>query len=384
MSMETDGQLVARCRRGDLTAFEALVERHRATIVALAYSRLGCFADAEDIAQEAFVHAFFRLPQLREAEKFMPWLRSITARFCLMHLRRRREECIEPGETERLSAVEASHDDSRLEEALAKLPEAMQLTIRLTYLHGYTTTEAAEILGVRRGTIKSRLGRARAALRKELGIMGEREPSSAFMNEVTERLMERARELLERGEYEAAEESLDEVLNVQFEHGSRFDPEAVRMAESVWEQMRQRNAEANARQYGKHLEDLDWKVGKFNTLSNSLAHPGGEGQDIWGVPRGAKSVLDARDICRRLKVSPTTLHRWIQQGMPVIRYRPWVRFGYDRVKAWLSEQGITPRPEITLAQASHPLRFLFAEIEADRLTAKQAERILRELDLPPV
>ncbi len=124
-------------------------------------------------------------------------------------------------------------------------------------------------------------------------------------------------------------------------------------------------------------------MGRFNVLSNSLAHPGGEGKDIWGVPSEINS-FDARDICRRLKVSPTTLHRWVQQGLPAIRYRPWVRFDYNRVKAWLAEQGITPRPEITLAQASRPLRFLFAEIEAHRLTAEQAEHIFRELDLPAV
>ena len=380
MNKEIDGQLVSRCRQGDVAAFEVLVERHREDVVRCCAGRLNSLHDAEDIAQDAFVHAYFRLHQLREPEKFLPWLRAIAERFSLMHLRRRREEVMEPAEAERLASVPPPSDTDHINDALAALPKPMLEAIKLTYLLGYSNAEAAHILGIREGTIKSRLSRARAILRKELAIMSE---SKSFTNEVLERLMIQARELLDRGDYEAAEAALEEVLDTQFEHELRFDPEAVRMAETVWEEMRRRDAESNARQYGKRLEDLDWKVSRFNTLSNSLAPPGGEGQDLWGVPREAfERFVDARDICRRLKISPITLHRLAQEGMPAVRYRPWVRFDWERVQAWLADKKV--EPDISVELASHPLRFLFAEIESGRLTAAQAERIYHDLDLPPV
>lgn len=213
--------------------------------------------------------------------------------------------------------------------------------------------------------------------------MSEKKTDRSFHDEVIERLMRQARELLEQGEYAAAGIPLDEVLDIQFENGLRFDAEAVRMAEGIWDEMRRRDAESNAQQYGKRLEDLDWKVAKFNTLCNSLAPPGGEGQDLWGVPQDAlKSLLDARDICRRLKISPVTLQALVHEGLPVIRYRPWIRYDWERVQSWLADKKV--EPDVTLDQASHPLRFLFAEIEAGRLTADQAERVFHDLDLPPV
>lgn len=383
MSMNTDGQLVSLCRTGDLSAFEELVERHRRSIVLHACRRLGCFDDGEDIAQEAFVRAYFLMPQLRDRDRFLPWLRTIAERLCLMRLRSRREECVSPAELERLNPI--AEPSEPLGDFLDTLPDAMGRAVSLTYFEGFTCAEAAEILGVQEGTVKSRLSRARAILKKELTIMGEPKSTSAFKNETTERLMRRAERLIEQGEYEAAGEQLEDVLDIQFERDMFLDPEAVRMAERAWEQSRQRDAEENARRYGRRLEDLDWKVARFNELSNSLAHPGGEGRDIWGMPADAwEHVLDARDICRRLKVSPATLHGWIGQGLPVIRYRPWVRFDLERVKAWLADRGTDSKPEISLREASHPLAYLFSAIEAGRITAEQAERIFRELDLPPV
>lgn len=213
--------------------------------------------------------------------------------------------------------------------------------------------------------------------------MSDQKTDSGFTNQVIERLMRQARELLEHGDYEAAEAPLDEVLGIQFEQGFGFDPEAVRMAEKVWEEMRRHDAESNARQYGERLEDLDWRITPFNTLCNSLAPPGGEGEDLWGVPREAfEHFVDSRDVCRRLKISTVTLHRLVQEGMPVIRYRPWVRYDWERVQAWLADK--TVEPDISPQMASHPLRFLFSEIQAGRLTAEQAERMFRDLDLPPV
>jgi len=83
MRTETDGHLVLRVRAGDLAAFQDIINRHRAALVALAAARLGSLADAEDVAQEAFVQAYFHLPKLRKPEALLPWLRRVTERLAL-------------------------------------------------------------------------------------------------------------------------------------------------------------------------------------------------------------------------------------------------------------------------------------------------------------
>ena len=196
MPEETDAQLVARVREGDLSAFEEIVDQYRAALVGLAAGRLGSLADAEDVAQEAFVQAYFRLHQLRKPEALLPWLRRVTDRLALMRLRRRREEPMEPIQVERMREAREDGEESEARaearEMLARLPAVMRQTVALTYLGGYTSAEAASLLGVREGTVKSRLSRARAILREGLGV-AERElrrgrPRDEFTEEVLRRI----------------------------------------------------------------------------------------------------------------------------------------------------------------------------------------------------
>ena len=73
MREEIDAELVARVREGDVSAFEMIVERYRAVLIARSYALLGSLADAEDVAQEAFVQAFFHLDELREPRTLLAW-----------------------------------------------------------------------------------------------------------------------------------------------------------------------------------------------------------------------------------------------------------------------------------------------------------------------
>jgi RNA polymerase sigma-70 factor (ECF subfamily) len=82
--------LVQRTRRGDREAFGQLVERYRDAIYGLAYHHVQNFEDARDIAQESFIKAYLRLPQLRDEQKFGPWLRQVTINECKMLQRSRR------------------------------------------------------------------------------------------------------------------------------------------------------------------------------------------------------------------------------------------------------------------------------------------------------
>ena len=90
-----DAGMVRKAREGSREAFTALVGRYRDMVYGTAYHYLGNAEDAQDAAQEAFVSAYGRLGQLREPEKFAPWLRRLTLNGCADILRRRdaRQTC---------------------------------------------------------------------------------------------------------------------------------------------------------------------------------------------------------------------------------------------------------------------------------------------------
>jgi RNA polymerase sigma factor (sigma-70 family) len=77
-----DADLVSRARQGDRDAYTQLVERYRDAIYGLAFHELHDFEDARDVAQEAFIQAYLHLDQLRDPERFGPWLRQVTVNRC--------------------------------------------------------------------------------------------------------------------------------------------------------------------------------------------------------------------------------------------------------------------------------------------------------------
>jgi RNA polymerase sigma-70 factor, ECF subfamily len=152
---------------GDREAFGGLVERLWPEMVALARTLLAGDAEAEDLVQEAFVHAWQRLGSLRRAESFPAWMRRIVARRCLRWARRnpRREEVSsrevgnEPAGAERL-------DIARV---LAALAPRQRAVIYLTEVEGWTDREAAGILGLLPATVRVHRFRALKRLRRLLG-----------------------------------------------------------------------------------------------------------------------------------------------------------------------------------------------------------------------
>jgi len=169
----TDGEIVARVRAGDLRAYGELADRYRQAVYALAYGRLRNWEDARDAAQDALVAGFQRLGQLREAERFGPWIRQVTVNVCRQRSRVRREEQLDP-DTALDSRGSGDSDIARLplrlriREALSCLTSSSRETLLLFYVGGYSHQEIAEILEVPSTAVKSRLRNARARLRKEL------------------------------------------------------------------------------------------------------------------------------------------------------------------------------------------------------------------------
>ncbi len=161
-------ELVRRARRGDRAAFGELVDRYRDMVYGLAYHLTGNFDDARDLTQEAFVRAYERLAQLREASLFPAWLRRIAANTHRSNARRRPPS----GDG---AASELGRGPSDLElavrEALLGLREPDRLALTLHYIDGYTHSEIGEFLGQSADVVKTRLARARARLRTEVTQM---------------------------------------------------------------------------------------------------------------------------------------------------------------------------------------------------------------------
>lgn len=170
MTRETDTELVRRAQAGDRRAGGRLTERHRRSVLALAYRALEDADDAQDVAQEALVYALRRLPDLREAGRFAAWLHAITLSLCADYRRRRGTRRLgEPLSVLHERSEEQSHAEAlAVRQAVAGLSDAHQTALLLHYVGGWSRQEVAAILGVPVNTVRSRLMAAKRNLRADL------------------------------------------------------------------------------------------------------------------------------------------------------------------------------------------------------------------------
>lgn len=147
--------------------FAAAVTEHRHAMFRAARALLPCDADAEDAVSEAVLHAWQSYRQLRNQKAVKSWLLRITVN-CAYESRRRTARLVCVDDMEPLAgSVEAAADrsDGSLWEAVMGLPEEFRATTVLYYYEDMPTAEIARVLGVRAGTVRSRLARARTLLR---------------------------------------------------------------------------------------------------------------------------------------------------------------------------------------------------------------------------
>lgn len=145
---------------------EALARRYGPAVFRLAYARTGSRADAEDVMQEVFLRLLRARPEFSSEEHAKAWLLHVAANCANDLFRapwRRREEPLAEG----LSAPEEPERGGVVEAVLA-LPPKYRAAVHLYYYEELSVEEIAEILGRRPGTVKSRLSRARALLRRYL------------------------------------------------------------------------------------------------------------------------------------------------------------------------------------------------------------------------
>ena len=172
----TDLELVARAREGDHSAFHRLVDRHAQSLFALAVSLGGNAADAEDLVQETFAGAYRGLGTFEGRASVKTWLTRILIRQLARHLSRvrRRKAVFRPleatpedalGDASPVAAADARMDVTAAIRSLG--PEHREVIV-LREIQGLSYEEMAEILEVPRGTVESRLFRARRELQERL------------------------------------------------------------------------------------------------------------------------------------------------------------------------------------------------------------------------
>lgn len=179
-----DAQLVVRSLKQDHEAFGQLIDRHASTIINLAYRMVGDRAEAEDLAQEAFLTAFKALATFRADAKFSTWLYRIAANKCKDWLRVKRpgmgQHDVDIDETldvhvadeqtpERLLSQQQVAQE--LDQAIQRLPPLYREAFVLKHLEGLSYEEMEEILGVNSDTLKMRVYKGRVQLSRDLVVL---------------------------------------------------------------------------------------------------------------------------------------------------------------------------------------------------------------------
>lgn len=171
----TDRELLSAHCSGDPDAFGELFRRHRDRMWALAVRTTRDPEMAADAVQEAFLAAFRRAESFRGEAAVTTWLHRIVVNACLDRLRRVKPVANLPEAD--LSTLADPHDHHHsvevridVQAALEQLPEGQRMALVLVDMHGLSTAEAAAVLDVAEGTIKSRCSRGRAAMVPLLGL----------------------------------------------------------------------------------------------------------------------------------------------------------------------------------------------------------------------
>jgi RNA polymerase sigma-70 factor (ECF subfamily) len=182
-----DAALLAAHVAGDPEAFGELVRRHRDRLWAVAVRTTGDPEDASDALQDAFVSAYRNAASYRGEAAVTTWLHRVVVNACLDRMRRRRARPTVPlpeedGETGHRGIADPRDDLDRLElrmeidRALRNLPDDQRSAIVLVDVEGLSVAEAAEVLGIPEGTVKSRCSRGRARL--AIALRGLRNPDA--------------------------------------------------------------------------------------------------------------------------------------------------------------------------------------------------------------
>ncbi len=190
--MEHNEQLLLeKAKSGDIAAFEELIDAYQKKVFNLALRIIGNYDDAADLAQETFVRIYKAISNFKEQSSFSTWVYRITTNVCLDEIRKRKNKKVvsldedihmEDGDMKRQVVSDDPGPDEAAEReevrrvvnnAINKLPEDQRAVITMRDLHGMSYEEIAQVLDLPGGTVKSRINRARLALKNLLSTERE-------------------------------------------------------------------------------------------------------------------------------------------------------------------------------------------------------------------
>jgi len=179
---ELDRALVAAHVDGDPAAFAQLVRRHRDRLWAVALRTTGDREEAADALQDALISAYRSAGSYRGEARVTTWLHRVVVNACLDRLRRRAVRPTVPlpddlALSDPRDAIADRETAMEVEAALAGLPLDQRAALLLVDVQGHSVQEAADVLGVPTGTVKSRCARGRARLAVTLGHLRNRPPA---------------------------------------------------------------------------------------------------------------------------------------------------------------------------------------------------------------
>ncbi len=178
-----DKELIRRSQEGDGEAYGQLIERYKSKVFSLAYGMIGNRSEADDLAQEVFIKAFYALPRFQFRSEFGTWLYRIAVNHVRDYLRKnkhRLDEVSIHGLGETIPGASGSSFEERqlagrrrtlVQTALRRLPEKYRSILVLRDMQELPYEEISRILAISSGTVDSRLHRARKRLREKLAAI---------------------------------------------------------------------------------------------------------------------------------------------------------------------------------------------------------------------
>lgn len=172
LNLDDDFSLIKRFIDGDEIVFSELLKRHKEKVRNIIYLTLTNADGVDDIAQEVFITVYRHLKNFRFESQFTTWLYRITINKCKDHLRKKNIRSIFLPLKDEEPVFESINEDTDIKHivrnAIATLPDKLRIPLVLKDLEGFSYQEIADTMECEIGTVKSRIFRAREALKKIL------------------------------------------------------------------------------------------------------------------------------------------------------------------------------------------------------------------------
>lgn len=192
-----DPELVKRAVENELEAFDILIKRYERRVIGLCFRHLGQYEEACDLAQEVFIQVFNRLKDFEGRSSFSTWLYRVSLNACynrhrylkakgrggvtslegMLEAQEKKEDLspmLKSGGPGALDELEAEETKAQVKGAMAELDENYKKAVELVDIEGLSYEEAADVLEIPVNTVRSRLSRARAALKQKIVRMRKR------------------------------------------------------------------------------------------------------------------------------------------------------------------------------------------------------------------